>query len=162
MAGVEDAGEGETADLSCPAADVGGVCLDIGVAGLAEDAAGDLVGGDVEGDLFAAEPVALVVSVAVDKGDLGAVVEEAAKSCEAVAEYEVAGFLEDLGRGPSEAGEVEGYAEGLLDLGSVEVSGCPLGWEGSDVWRGDVEVIALGIAVLGTAGLACDGVILPP
>jgi hypothetical protein len=101
VTGVEDAGEGETADLSCPAADVGAVRLDLGVAGFGEDATGDGVGVDVEGDLFAAEPVALVVSVAVDEGCLGPVVEEAADGCEAVAEEEVARLLEGLRWGPS-------------------------------------------------------------
>lgn len=101
MAGVEDAREGETADLSRPAADVGAVRLDLGVSGFGEDAAGDLVGVDVEGDLFAAKPVALVVPVAVDEGYLGAVVEETADGCEAVAEEEIARLLEGLGWGPS-------------------------------------------------------------
>lgn len=93
-------------------------------------------------DGLAAQPVALVVSVAVHESDVGALGEQRAQGREPVAADKVARHEEALGDGHRVSSEVERDAERGLHLGAVEVPGGLLRGERDGVlWRGDVEVV---------------------
>lgn len=141
---IVDAREGEVSQLAHGAADVRFVDDDVGVAGYGvEGGVGrEGGGGDGEGDGLDAEPVAEVVSVAVDEGDAAAEGEEGGELGDLVAAFGVAGGVEGGCDGGGELGVVDGGAGGGLDVGCVEVFEVGAWWEGVACVLGDVVEVS--------------------
>lgn len=142
MAGLEDAAEGEGAELSDHAAVVGGVGDEgrvprAGEGGLSRPR-------DVQTDVLAAEPVARVIAVAVHQRDFHAVIEQRGQVRQLPAARVVAGAGEGLVDGVVGFGEVDGHAEGGLGVRLGEVAEEVVGREGVRVEGGDVVVVAAG------------------